>query len=229
MITYCLFTFLVTEKEQLKMAEEKQEITVSIVEDDEEIRQMLSLIIDRSPGYACKQTYNDCETAIESISKSPTDVILMDIHLPQMSGIEGVRILRDKLPGSDFIMLTIQEDNDSVFKSLCAGATGYLLKDTSPATLLTAIKEVREGGSPMSPSIARKIISSFRPNSESPLSKRETEILDMLCNGDNYKAIADSLFISGHTVRAHIKSIYKKLQVSSRGEAVNKAIKDRLV
>lgn len=211
------------------MPEEKKEISVSIVEDDVEIRKMLSLIIDRSPGYSCKQSYYDCETAIEAISKKPTDVVLMDIHLPQLSGIEGVRILKEKLPDTDFIMLTIQEDNDSVFNSLCAGATGYLLKDTPPASLLAAIKEVKGGGSPMSPSIARRIISSFRPNSESPLTKRESEILEMLCNGDNYKTIADSLFISGHTVRAHIKAIYRKLQVNSRGEAVNKAIKDRLV
>ena len=146
-----------------------------------------------------------------------------------MSGIEGVKILKEKLPETDFIMLTVQEDNESVFNSLCAGATGYLLKDTPPAALLAAIKEVKEGGSPMSPSIARRIISSFRPNLESPLSKRESEILEMLCNGDNYKTIADALFISGHTVRAHIKSIYRKLQVNSRGEAVNKALKDRLV
>jgi DNA-binding NarL/FixJ family response regulator len=211
------------------MAEGSKEITVSIVEDDSEIRKMLSLIIDRTPGYSCKQTYGDCESAIEAISKKPADVVLMDIHLPKMSGIEGVQILKEKLPETDFIMLTIQEDNDSVFNSLCAGATGYLLKDTPPALLLNAIKEVKEGGSPMSPGIARRIITSFRPNSDSPLSRRESEILEMLCNGDNYKIIADSLFISGHTVRAHIKNIYRKLQVSSRGEAVNKAIKDRLV
>ncbi|OGU27835.1 MAG: hypothetical protein A2057_07380 [Ignavibacteria bacterium GWA2_35_9] len=211
------------------MSESAKEITVTIVEDDSEIRKMLSLIIDRSPGFSCKQTYSDCETAVGNISKKSTDVVLMDIHLPKMSGIEGVKILKEKLPETDFIMLTVQEDNESVFNSLCAGATGYLLKDTPPAALLAAIKEVKEGGSPMSPSIARRIISSFRPNLESPLSKRESEILEMLCNGDNYKTIADALFISGHTVRAHIKSIYRKLQVNSRGEAVNKALKDRLV
>lgn len=211
------------------MPEEKEKIEVAIVEDDSEIRKMLSLIIDRSPGYSCKKTYPDCESAIENIKTNPPDVVLMDIHLPNKSGIEGVQILKAILPSTDFIMLTIQEDDNSVFKSLCAGATGYLLKDTPPVELLNAIKEVKEGGSPMSPSIARRIISSFQPNSESPLSKRETEILEKLCEGENYKAIADSFFISGHTVRAHIKSIYKKLQVNSRAEAVNKAIRDRLV
>jgi DNA-binding NarL/FixJ family response regulator len=211
------------------MQEKHKDITVAVVEDDSEIRNMLSLIIDRSPGFYCKQTFNDCESAIESISISPADVVLMDIHLPGMSGIEGVKRLKGKLPQTDFIMLTIQEDDDSVFNSLCAGATGYLLKETAPADLLNSIKEVRLGGSPMSPSIARRVITSFKPSVENPLSKRETEILEKLCEGENYKSIADSLFISGHTVRAHIKSIYRKLQVNSRGEAVNKALKDKLI
>lgn len=206
-----------------------KDITVAIVDDDYEIRKMLALIIDRSPGFSCKQTYNDLETAMEAIIKKPVNVILMDINLPEMSGIEGVKILKEKLPSTDFIMLTIQEDNESIFKSLCAGATGYLLKETPPLLLLNSIKEVTEGGSPISPGIARRIISSFHLNSQSPLSKRESEILEKLCIGDNYKFIADSLFISGHTVRVHIKNIYKKLHVNSRAEAVNKAIKDRLI
>jgi DNA-binding NarL/FixJ family response regulator len=209
--------------------ENKDDITVAIVEDDDEIREMLSLIIDRSPGYVCKQNYSNCESAIEEISKKPPDVVLMDIDLPKMNGIKGVKILKEKFSEIDFIMLTIQEDDDSVFNSLCAGATGYLLKDTPPADLLTSIKEVRNGGSPMSPSIARKIIASFKQSSESPLTNRETEILEKLCDGDNYKVIAEQLFISGHTVRAHIKSIYRKLQVNSRAEAVKKAINDKLI
>ncbi len=209
--------------------ENKEDITVAIVEDDGEISEMLSLIIDRSPGYSCKQSYGDCEHAIEGISKSPPDVVLMDIDLPKMNGIKGVKILKEKFPETDFIMLTIQEDDDSVFNSLCAGATGYLLKDTPPAALLTSIREVRDGGSPMSPSIARRIIGSFKPNSTSPLTSRETEILEKLCDGENYRAIAEKLFISGHTVRAHIKSIYKKLQVNTRAGAVKKAINDKLI
>lgn len=211
------------------MAESNSEITVAVVEDDLEIRNMLSIIIDRSNGFICKQSYRDCESALDGILKNQTDVVLMDIHLPGMSGIEGVKILKDKLPETDFIMLTIQEDDDSVFNSLCAGATGYLLKETPPLDILNSIKEVNQGGSPMSPSIARRIISSFKPAAENPLTKRENEILEKLCEGENYKLIADSLFISGHTVRAHIKSIYRKLQVNSRGEAVNKAIKDKLI
>lgn len=211
------------------MSEPKEEISVAIVEDDSEIREMLALIIDRSPGYSCKQTFNDCESAVIEIQKNPPEVVLMDIELPKMNGIEGVHILNEKNLEIDFIMLTNQDDDDSVFNSLCAGATGYLLKDTPPAELLNSIKGVREGGSPMSPSIARRIIKSFRPNSDNPLSKRETEILQKLCDGANYKVIADSLFISGHTVRAHIKNIYKKLQVNSRAAAVKKAINDKLI
>lgn len=211
------------------MNQDNKEISVAIVEDDAEIREMLALIIDRSPGYLCNQTFVDCESAVVEIQKHPADVVLMDIELPKMNGIKGVQILKEKNPGIDFIMLTNQEDDDSVFNSLCAGATGYLLKDTPPAELLNSIKEVRNGGSPMSPNIARRIIKSFQPNSENPLSRRETEILQKLCDGENYKVIADSLFISGHTVRAHIKNIYTKLQVNSRAEAVTKAFRDKLV
>jgi DNA-binding NarL/FixJ family response regulator len=211
------------------LPETEENIKVAIVEDDSEIRKMLSLIIDHSPGFSCKQFFNDCASAISQLRKNPPDVVLMDIGLPGLSGIEGVKLLKDELPSTDFIMLTIQEDDDSVFNSLCAGATGYLLKDTPPHDLLQSIKEVKKGGSPMSPSIARRIINSFKPNPVNPLTKREIEILEKLCDGQNYKSIADSLFVSGHTVRAHIKSIYRKLQVNSRGEAVKKAIKDKLV
>ncbi|HQU74101.1 MAG TPA: response regulator transcription factor, partial [Calditrichia bacterium] len=124
---------------------------------------------------------------------------------------------------------TIQEDDQSIFDSICAGATGYLLKDTPPADLLAAIKEVYEGGSPMTASIARRVVSSFKKNVENPLTKRENEILARLCDGENYRDIAGALFISGDTVRAHIKNIYRKLQVSSRAEAVKKALKDGLI
>jgi len=208
---------------------DKETINVAIVEDDPEIRQLLSLIIGGSNGFKCTQAFPNCEDALKGIPENPADVVLMDIDLPKISGIEGVRILKEKFPETDFIMLTIHEDDDSVFNSLCAGATGYLLKDTPPAELLTSIKDVHDGGSPMSPEIARKITGSFRPKVKSPLTTRETEVLNKLCDGDNYKSIADSLYISGHTVRAHIKSIYKKLQVNSRGGAVKKAMDDKLL
>ncbi len=206
-----------------------EEISVAVVEDDNEIRQLLTLIIDSSPGYICKLSFNDCETAIPQIQKTPPDVVLMDIDLPGMSGIEGVKRLKPGLPDTDFIMLTIKEDDDSIFNSVCAGATGYLVKDMPPADLLKAISEVYEGGAPMSASIARKVVTSFKKSGESPLTRRETEILQKLCDGDNYKTIAEELFISGDTVRAHIKNIYRKLHVNSRAEVVKKAIRDRLI
>ncbi len=207
----------------------KETIYVAIVEDDREIRQLLTLIIDGSPGYACKQSFNDCESAIPAIEKNPPDVLLMDIDLPGISGIEGVRQIKEKQADIDCIMLTIKEDDESVFESICAGATGYLVKDTPPVALLEAIRDVYSGGAPMSASIARRVIGSFKKPAESPLTTRETEILNLLCDGENYKTIADKLFISGDTVRAHIKNIYRKLQVNSRAEAVKKAIKNRLV
>ena len=204
-------------------------ISVAIVEDDNEIRNLLETIIDRSPGFSCKHVFGDCESAVKQIELHKPNVVLMDIELPGISGIEGIKKLKNSVPDTDFIMLTIRDDDESIFRSLCSGAIGYLLKDTPPARLLSAITEVREGGSPMSPVIARKITGSFHQNNSSPLSGRETEILDKLCEGHNYNVIADMLFISGHTVRAHIKNIYRKLEVNSRAAAVKKALKERLV
>jgi len=202
---------------------------VAIVEDDQEISKTLCLIIDGTPGFVCKHIYENCEAAILSLPELFVDVVLMDIQLPGMNGIDGIKKLKPKMPGADFIMLTIQQDNESIFESLCAGASGYLVKDISPTELLQSIEEVYKGGSPMSSSIARKVITSFYNNAPSPLTDRETEILKLLCNGNNYRIIADQLFISSHTVRTHIKNIYGKLQVNSRAEAVQKAYKDKLI
>lgn len=204
-------------------------IHVAIVEDDHDIRRTLALIIDGTPGFSCQFDYTDCETAVPGILKYRPDVVLMDINLPGMSGIEGVKKLKAKLPDLDIIMLTIQVDDHSVFESICAGATGYMIKSTPPASLLQAIQEVHEGGAPMSANIARKVLGSFKRSAESPLSDRETEILRLLCEGQNYKGIAEAIFVSGHTVRSHIKNIYRKLHVNSRAEAVKKAIRDKLV
>lgn len=204
-------------------------IHVGIVEDDEDIRSTLALIIDGTPGFICEQTFNNCEDAIPSILEHQPDVVLMDINLPGMTGIQGVKQLKPQLEKTDFIMLTIQVDDHSVFESMRSGATGYLLKNTPPNTLLQAIKDVFNGGAPMSTQIARKVFTSFRRKVETPLSERELEILNQLCQGHNYKVIAEALFVSGHTVRTHIKNIYKKLHVNSRAEAVSKAMKDKLV
>lgn len=208
----------------------KEIIHVAIVEDDEEIRQVLALIISGTPGYFCKHTFVDAESAVKELPNLYVNVVLMDIELPGINGIEAIKRLKPQLPDTDFIMLTVKHDDKSIFDSLCAGASGYLLKDTPPSDLLRSIEEVYKGGSPMSTNIARKVIFSFHQNpSPSPLSARETEILQLLCEGMNYRSIAEKLFLSSHTVRSHIKNIYKKLHVHSRAEAVKKAINDKLL
>ena len=207
----------------------EKDIIVAIVEDEDEIRELLEAIIDRSPGFTCKHVFKDCESALNPLKSIKPDVVLMGIQLPGISGIEGIKLLKPELNDTDFIMLTIRDEDEMVFESLCAGATGYLLKDTPPVRLLNAIKEVREGGSPMSPGIARKIVISFQPSRSNPLTEREQEVLENLAKGENYTTISEKLFISGNTVRAHIKNIYRKLEVNSRAAAVNTAIKQKLI
>lgn len=205
-----------------------EQIIVAIVDDDTEIRNLLEILIDRSGGFSCKHVYACAEDAIPHIQNAYFDVVLMDVEMPGMNGIECVRQLKPNLPNTDFIMLTIRDDFDTVFQSLAAGATGYLLKDTAPTKLLEGIKEVHNGGSPMTPEIARKVTQTFKL-APSPISDRETEILKLMCDGQHYNEIASTLFISGHTVRTHIKNIYKKLHVSSRAEAVRTAIETRII
>ena len=204
-------------------------ITVSIVEDDVDIRESLALLINGTPGFSCNGTYESCEKGIKGIMKDPPDVALMDIGLPGMTGIEGIRILKEKLPDLDILVLTIQSESDTVFDALCAGACGYLMKDTPPAQLLDAIQESYDGGAPMSTRIARLVVKSFQIEQQTLLTSRETEVLTHLCKGKSYKMIADDLFISEETVRRHIKNIYRKLEVHSKSEAVAKAFKERLV
>ena len=204
-------------------------IRVAIIEDDHDIRQLMRLIIDGSPGFSCLQTWESCEAAIPALEKNTPDLVLMDIDLPQMTGIEGARILKEKLPHLHVLMLTVHEGSEAVFDSLCAGAVGYLVKGLPPVQLLSAIREAHEGGSPMSAAIARKVVRSFQPNLPNPLSEREKEVLKMLCEGENYKTIAAALYVSANTVKAHIKHIYEKLQVHTRAGAVKMALKNRIV
>jgi DNA-binding NarL/FixJ family response regulator len=213
----------------MENASTSPQISVAIVEDDQEIRQTLKLIIDGTPGYACSEVFADAETAITSLPSSPPDVILMDVELPGKSGIEAVEALKPQLETSDILMLTVRDDAETVFQAICAGATGYLLKNTPPTRLLQAIDEVRQGGSPMSASVARMVLQSFHKPKQELLSERELQILTLLVDGKNYKVIAEALFVSPHTVRTHIKNIYAKLHVNSRAEAVRKAIEDKMV
>lgn len=209
--------------------QEQDMINVAIVEDDVEIRESLAILINGTAGFSCVYRFNDCETAIPVILEDPQDVVLMDVGLPGMSGIEGIRILKDKLPTINILMLTVHGDSKIVFEALCAGACGYLIKDTQPTKLLESIREAYFGGAPMSTQIARMVVESFKTRPHNDLTTRETEVLTQLCKGKSYRMIAEALFISEETVRRHIKNIYRKLEVSSKSEAVAKALKEKIV
>lgn len=204
-------------------------ISVSIVEDDKLIREALKDMINEAEGFECIGSYPDCETAIEDIKRNRPDVMLMDIELPGMTGIEGVKIIKDRHPKIDIIMLTVHEDLSLVFKALSAGACGYLDKSASEDKILDSIKEICDGGAPMSYKIAKLVVSSFQKKPDSILTGREFDVLDLLCKGHSYKEIAFQLFITVGTVRHHIKNIYYKLHVHSKSEAVAKALKERIV
>ena len=205
-------------------------IRVIIIEDMRDVREGLKLLINGSPGFHCAGGYRSVEDALAAVAGlEPPDIILTDLGLPGMSGIEGIRLFREWLPDAAIMALTIHENDDKIFNALCAGATGYLVKTTKPAKILEAIRDVCEGGAPMSSNIARMIVGSFRRTTLSPLSPREKEVLAELCKGYSYKMIADALFIGERTVNFHIKNIYQKLQVHSKSEAVLKALRERLV
>lgn len=201
-------------------------IHVAIIEDIREIREGLQILIDSSDGFVCQKTFASAEEAIKRFHEMSPDVALMDINLPGMNGIEAVRKLKTLFPGTQFIMSTVYEDDENIFESLKAGASGYLLKKTAPSKILDAITEVHNGGSPMSSQIARKVIASFQHKSSIDeveiLTPKEKEILKALSKGLRYKEIADEMNISIETVRSHARNIYEKLQVQSRTEALNK-------
>lgn len=204
-------------------------ISVSIVEDDKLIRDALKDMLNEAEGFECLGSYGNCESAIEDLPKKKPLVMLMDIELPGMSGIEGVKKIKERFPKIDIIMLTVHEDLSLVFKALSAGACGYLDKSTSEEKILDSIKEIYEGGAPMSYKIAKLVVSSFQKKTETELTQREFDVLDLLCKGHSYKEIAYLLFITVGTVRHHIKNIYYKLHVHSKSEAVAKALKERIV
>ena len=211
-------------------------INVAIVEDNDTIREGLSALVNGTTGYKSVGAYRDCESFLAKLETLDVNVVLMDIALPGMNGIEGVKEAKKLKPDIDILMLTIYEDSEKVFDALCAGACGYLVKKTPPSKLLDAIKDVYEGGSPMSSQIARQVITAFKESKdvkdESPdykLSSREKEVITLLASGNNYQQIADQLFISVDTVRHHIKNIYKKLHVHTQSEAVAKAIRKKLI
>ena len=206
-------------------------IMIAIIEDDEDIRESLKSIIETTDGFECAGAFPDAETGLGYLTDNPADIVLMDIHLPGMDGIECVRQLKAIHPRMQFIMCTVFQNDDSIFNALKAGATGYLLKTDDPDKIIDAINELRAGGSPMTPQIARRVIESFKSPVVNDdihlLTKRETEMLGLLAKGFRYKEIADKLFVSTETVRKHINNIYQKLHVQSRIEAVNKIFGER--
>jgi DNA-binding NarL/FixJ family response regulator len=211
----------------ISSATEAMPIQVAIVEDDEEIRANLTHRIGGSNFFRLLRSFPDAESALAELPQLKPDVVLMDINLPGMDGVECVRQLKARIPKTQFIMLTVYEDGNRLFKSLMAGASGYLLKRTPPAKLLGAIREVFAGGSPMTPQIARRLVQHFQetpePSSElERLTPREKEVLDQLSKGFRYKEITDNLGISTGTLHSYIRNIYEKLHVHSRTEAVVK-------
>ncbi|MEO1052460.1 MAG: response regulator transcription factor [Bacteroidota bacterium] len=202
---------------------------IVIVEDNDAVREGFALILNSISKYYVVNTYDNCEDAIKCVKKDKPEIILMDLELPGMNGIQGITEIRKIMSGVEIIVNTIYENSDLVFQALCAGATGYITKNTSHSELLNAIDEVVNGGAPMSSKIAKMVVSSFQKNPNSPLSARETEVLELLSQGKSYSLIAKDLFITKETAKSHIKNIYSKLQVNSKSEAIAKATQERLI
>lgn len=214
------------------MAELKT-IQAAIVEDDAVARECLSLLIDGTPGYKCVGAFGSIEDALRKEFAVKPDVLLLDIHLPGMLGSEGVRIFRERYPQMQVLMLTIYAEQDKVFESICNGACGYLLKKTPPARLLEAIREAHDGGAPMTPEIARKVVTLFQQTAQPEqfgehLTPHEIRLLKVFAEGYSYQDAAEQFRVSIHTIRNYIRSIYEKLHVHSKSEAVSKAMRYKL-
>jgi DNA-binding NarL/FixJ family response regulator len=210
-------------------------IKVAIFEDNAQLREMLFQIINLAEGLSCTGAYGDAMDLEFKIRRSQPEIVLMDIDMPVINGIEAVRIITEKFPDVRIMMQTVFEDNEKVFDSICAGASGYLLKNCLSEQIISAIRELKNGGAPMSPGIAKKVIHRFQEqnpyikNEDYQLTGREKEVLTCLTKGMSYKMIAEACFISIDTVKFHIKKIYEKLHVNSKSEAVMKAMKNRIV
>ncbi len=224
----------VSQNSQTNDASLETEIKVAIIEDRHEIRDGLALLINGTDGYSCIGRYRSMEEALARIGQNLPDVALVDIGLPGMNGIEGIRLLKERHPDLLTLTLTIYDDDDRIFHALCAGASGYLLKKTPPARLLESLREVINGGAPMSPEVARRVIKLFRDvrppeHADYQLTPHETRLLKLLVEGHNYRTAAAELNVSVNTISFHMRHIYEKLQVHSKAEAVSKALRQRLV
>lgn len=218
----------------MENAANDKDIKVAIIEDRREIREGLCVMINFTEGFTCVGSYRSMEEALHCIPQNVPDVVLSDIGLPGMDGIEGVRIIKEKFPQMTILMLSVYDDNERIFDALCAGATGYLLKKTPPAKLIESLRDAINGGSPMSPEIARKVVTLFRDfrppeRVDYDLTPHEVRLLKLLVEGHSYKTAALELGVSVNTVSFHLKSIYEKLQVHSKREAVAKALQHRLI
>jgi DNA-binding NarL/FixJ family response regulator len=210
------------------------QIRVVIIEDMREVREGLTMLINGTPGFQCAGSYRSMREMLERFNDRATDIILTDIGLPGMSGIDGTRILRERSPDIPILALTVYDNDEKVFAALCAGASGYLLKNTPPAKLLESLREAVNGGAPMSPEVARRVVKLFRDfhppeQAEYRLTPQEQQLLKLMVDGHHYKTAAQSIGISTSTVSFHLKNIYAKLHVHSKTEAVAKALRERLV
>ena len=211
-------------------------IRVSIFEDNKHLRETFQFLLNNAEGFSCSGAYPDCRDIIENISKNLCDVILMDIEMPGMNGIDATKLIKENFSDINIIIQTVFFEDDYIFDAICAGASGYILKSTTPDGVQQAIKEVQAGGSPMTPGIARRVLHQFK-TSMSPqpiannygLTTQEKKILQLLVDGKSYKMIGSGLFIATDTVKAHIRNLYAKLQVHSGTEAVSMAIKNKIV
>jgi DNA-binding NarL/FixJ family response regulator len=208
-------------------------IRTAIVEDQQQIREGLATLINRTNGYRCTGSFRTMEEALEGIKREVPDIALCDLGLPGMSGIEGIRILKERYPELQLLVLTVYDDDDRIFDALCAGACGYLLKRTSSAKLLESLREAATGGAPMSPEVAHRVIKLFREirppeRADYELTPHESRLLKLLVEGHNYTTAAEELGVSYNTVKFHMRHVYAKLQVHSKSEAVAKALKDHL-
>jgi DNA-binding NarL/FixJ family response regulator len=209
-------------------------ITVATIEDRREIRAGLAALIDETPGFQCVGQYRSMEEALQTFQHRPADLALVDIELPGMSGLEGIRLLRERHPQMLLLMLTVYDDDERIFEALCAGACGYLLKKTPPARLIDSLREAIDGGAPMSPDVARRVIRIFRDvrppdKADYNLTPHEVRLLKLMVEGNSYKSAAAILHVTPHTVSFHLRHIYEKLEVHSKSEAVAKALRSRLV
>jgi DNA-binding NarL/FixJ family response regulator len=209
-------------------------IRVAIIEDQREFREGLAFLIDGTEGYRCAQRFGSMEEALDPLSRDPPDVALLDIGLPGISGIEGIRLLHERCPALPVLVLTVYNDDERIFAAMCAGACGYLLKKTPKARILECIDDVLDGGAPMSPDVARRVVELFRKfrppqNADYHLTKQELRLLTLLGEGHYYKTAASELGITINTISSHMRHIYEKLQVHSKSEAVAKALRQGLI